>query len=642
MKTTQETGRTRRKKSRVEWSPLEVLAFKPPENITVSEWADKYRILDSRSSARPGKWKTSTTPYLREIMDQLTNPAVEEVTVRAAAQVGKTEVIFNALGYCISQDQAPAMIVYPTVDIGEWTSDNRIRPFLLSSPDISGRFIEQKSQKRDLQFPGMSIAISGANSAASLASRPIRYLFMDEVDKYPPYLGDEGDPESLAEERTKSFHNRFIFRASTPTTTRGRVNMAYNSADIRLKFQVPCPHCGKHQELMFRQIKWLDDLKEEYKECKGDPQKIAKVAQNVLSSAWYECVYCGGRIEDKHKQEMLRGGHWASDEEPDYEPRKVAYHISSLYAPWVTFGEVAAEFLRSKPFPEKLRNFINSWLGEPWEERVRKDATFEREGKEGTHERGVVPKDAYFLTAAVDVQKDHFWWELKAWGMGLTSWTVDYGVLDTWDEVENVIINGAWHREHDHQEMIVRLAGIDTGFRTEEVYEFCARHADVCVPTKGSSRALKAPYTRTTIEADTTRTKFKGTLAVYILDTAYYKDFLFARLYKDPTEPGSWSVFKECPDEYWQQIMSEQKVIRYDRKKGIEFEVWEKVSAHIDNHMLDCAVINAFCAERAGVRHLREEAEVQERIKARQQRADEPRKKQQGSWATGGRNWRIR
>ena len=267
------------------WLPLELQAFKPPENLTVSEWADKYRILDSRSSARPGRWKTSTTPYLREIMDRFTDATTERVIMMVAAQTGKTETLFNALGFAIDQDQAPAMIVYPTVELGEWTHDNRIKPFIQASPALVHKYLERTSRKNDIQFLGMGVALSGANSAASLSSRPIRYLFMDEIDKYPPYLGEEGDPESLAEERTKSFWNKKIYKVSTPTTTRGRVYKNYQSADVRLKYFVPCPHCGHEQELRFRQIKWTDELKDEYKATQGDPQKIARVAQAVLVSA---------------------------------------------------------------------------------------------------------------------------------------------------------------------------------------------------------------------------------------------------------------------------------------------------------------------------------------------------------------------
>jgi len=580
-------------------------------------------------------------------MDRFTDTSTEKIILMAAAQVGKTEAIFNVIGYAIDQDQAPAMIVYPTVDLGDWTYDNRLKPAIVSSPTLKGKFLERQSRKNDVQFLGMSIALSGANSAASLASRPIRYLFMDEIDKYPPYLGDEGDPESLAEERTKSFWNKKILKVSTPTTTRGRVWTAYQSADVRLKFFVPCPHCGHMQELRFQQIKWTDELKADYKKAQGDPQKTTRVARAVLASAWYECESCHGRIDDKHKPEMLRNGRWVADEESEYEPKNVAYHISSLYAPWVTWGDVAAEFLKSKPYPEKLRNFINSWLGEPWEERVKKTDEWDRKGKEGQHKRGQVPQECQMLTAAVDVQLDHFWWSVSGWAPGLKHWTIDYGVAETWSDIEDAVVNGVWKRSGDNQDMQVRLAAIDSGYRTEEVYEFCARNADVCVPTKGSSKPLRAPYSRTTIEPDNTRTKWRGQLSLYLLDTAYYKDFLFARLDKDPEDTGSWTVFKNCPDEYWEQIFAEHKIFRLDRKTGVEYEEWVKVSQHVDNHLLDCAVGNAFAAERAGVRYLREEAEMRERVKERQKRepsneAPVQRKTSKKSWVTGGRRWRIR
>jgi phage terminase large subunit GpA-like protein len=563
-----------------EWILDALKVFKPPSIRTVSEWADEYRILDSRS-ALPGPWKTHRTPYLRAVMDAVCDPDVEEVTFVKPTQVGGTEAILNVLGYLIAQDPSPALLVYPTEDLAKSMSKNRIKPMLRLIPEVAEKVNQAESETLEFQFPGMSVALAGANSPTGLSSRPVRVVFLDEMDKYPRYSGKEAAPAELAKERTKTFHNRKIFKTSTPTTKAGPIWMARESADELMEYFVPCPHCGKWQTLKFKRIKWPEEVR--------DPE-------TARGAAWYECEECGGQIRDNQKMDMLRAGEWWATRSNGHR-RSVAYQLNALYSPWTTFGDVAAEFLRSKDFPELLMNFVNSWLAEPWEpkaSRFRSDVVLEHRGD---YARGTVPRDALLLTLGADVQLDHFWYVVRAWGQGLTSWLVEEGRVETWDQLEEVL-QREYNAEGDAPNLI-QLALIDSGFRTEEVYQFCAELEGLAIPSKGANMRLTSPYRVSSVDKAA-----GGDLKIVIVDTHYYKDFLAGRLSKPLGEPGSWYVPQDVDREYADQICSEQKVSEKDGK-GRLIEKWQKISSHSANHLLDAEVGAACAAEMSGVRYLK-------------------------------------
>ncbi len=521
-------------------------------------------------------------------MDSFTAPNVETITLCTATQVGKSEALNNCLGYCIAQDPGSSLVVYPTLDLGEYTSKNRIQPMIESSQALRERWDRQKSEILELQFAGAYVCLSGANSPASLASRPIRYLFLDEVDKFPAFTGEEADPISLARERTKTFRARKILQASTPTTERGRIWREYESADVRRSFFVPCPHCGKMQKLILAQIKWPEEVRTAKREAKGDPLKLHDAAEKALSSSWYECQYCGGLIDDSDKLDMLRKGEWRDDRATATPPRHVAFHLSSIYSPFVSFGQVAAEFLQSEEFPDRLRNFINSWLGEPWRDTRVEVKGQELLAQEGNYHLGEVPAEAHFLTAAVDVQLDHFWWKVVAWGVGASSWIVDFGRAESWADLEKIIVDRQYPVKGGGLKQ-VRLCGVDSGYRADEVYQWCTAHSDVAKPVKGASQSLGGRfYSVSSLDKE----GWAG-LKLLITDTDYWKDYIFGRLRRTPGSPGAMHVPKNCP-EYWAAHMtSEQKTVERNRKTGKEKEVWIKISQHAPNHLLDCLTYNA-------------------------------------------------
>ena len=194
--------------------------LKPPPRLTLSQWADKYRMLSPESSAEPGRWHTGKAPYQREIMDAIGDPHIPKVVIKSAAQIGKTDIILNAIGYYMKYAPAPIMNMQPTLDMGQTFSKDRLAPMLRDTPvlrdlvDTKSRYAGNTILKKN--FPGGHITIVGANSPASLASRPIKVLLADEVDRYPGSAGTEGDPLLLAQKRQTTFWDKKTVVVSTP------------------------------------------------------------------------------------------------------------------------------------------------------------------------------------------------------------------------------------------------------------------------------------------------------------------------------------------------------------------------------------------------------------------------------------------
>lgn len=564
-----------------EYIAKEFAALKPPEKITVSEWADRFRILSEKDSAAPGPWRTEKTPYLRAVMDAFSNPMIQEITFCAGTQIGKTTAEQNMQGYAIDQDPGPMLIVYPTKMLAKTNSENRIKPMIMLSPALRYKFHELESEVLELQFDSMYIALVGANSPSQLASRPARYVFYDEVDKFPKWSGKEANPIALARERTKTFYNRKIVKVSTPVLEAGNIWQSWINSDAQYEYFVPCPFCGEYQTLKNSQIKFP-------KEC--TPEEAAY-------SSYYECESCHERIDDRHKAGMLRDGKWKRVNQKKGRVRSVGFHLSSLYSPWLTFGDVAKEFLAVKDKPEFLQNFINSWLAEPWKEKAQIPKTELVRKNQLPYEKGYVKYEAQTVTMAVDVQKDHFWWAIYGWGPHMSSWLVDWGRAETWLDIEKVM-NRDYPREKTGEPVKVSICGIDAGFRRDEVFQFCTDWLNLAVPTRGSSHPLRSLYSVTNVD--------KGVgagLRVFFFDTNQAKDFIFARYSLKGGSQGAMNVYEGIEDEFCRQICSEQKVQHEDRKGNITF-TWEKFTQHTDNHLLDCTTGNYVMAELMGARYL--------------------------------------
>lgn len=564
----------------------------------------------------PGPWTNSKTPYLTGVMDEFSNFETEEIILAKASQLGGTEALFNMMGWIVQQDPSPTMVVYPSDVLGESISTNRLQPMFRLSPPLKERWKENESTKTELQFDGMYLTIVGSNSPANLASRPVRFLFLDEVDKYPGATKKEADPIKLARERTKTFHNSKIFMTSTPTLKSGHIWQALEGADVEKHYFVPCPHCGKMIELKFKQLTF------------PDKEGLSYMDRSELAN--YVCQECGSIITDQDKPQMLRYGEWRVVRQSAAVPRTVGFWINTLYSPFVRFSEIAREFLLSKDNPDTLQNFTNSWLAEPWEDTKLKtsaDTVMERQTDLPELE---VPEWAKLLTGGVDVQENCVYWTIRAWGNYLTSQNIAHGQAFSFAEVERLM--NLSYSKRDGSQMIVQLALIDSGDNTDAVYDFCASNSDWALPSKGASHAMTTHFKLSTVNK--TDSRAYG-MKLVLIDTGKYKDMIAGRMRKE-NGSGSWMVYQGCDLDYAEQVTSEHKVnVRSGNRTTQE---WRQKTSHADNHYLDCEVYAMCAADMLGARsfHL-EELEMETR---EPEQKPESKPEQDSSWlGTSNSQW---
>jgi phage terminase large subunit GpA-like protein len=381
--------------------------MKPPPKLTISEWADTYRQLSSESSAEAGRWSTSRAEYQRGMMDAVSDKSIETVVLMTAAQIGKTELVNNVVGFHIAQDPAPLLVVQPTLEMAQTWSKDRLAPAIRDTPALSEKIKNPRSRDSGNTtlhkvFPGGHVTACGANSPSSLASRPCRVILCDEVDRYPISAGTEGDPVALAKKRSATFWNRKLILVSTPTDKgSSRIEAAYGESDQR-KYFVPCPDCSETQVLQWANVRWKDN----------DPNTVE-----------YICEHCGSCWGDAKRFQAIRYGKWKATAAGD--GKTAGFHLSALYSPWTSLSDVVRDFLSAKKDPMRLKAWINTTLGETYEEdgeRIDEYDLFDRKEDYGH----MLPEKAVVLVAGVDVQDDRLACEIVAYGSGEESWSIYY------------------------------------------------------------------------------------------------------------------------------------------------------------------------------------------------------------------------
>ena len=580
------------------WPQLESVwrsAWKPPEKYTPSQWSEAHRVLPAATSAEPGKFRLARTPYAAGPMDAVAESHVEEVWWVAGTQISKTTTQENILGNWIDNDPGPCLIVKPNEASVEESVKERWRPLLEGTPRLRRHMSPNPHDNtlKGIKLDTMPIYFGWAGSPQSLASRPCRYVLLDECDKFPPFAGREADPISLARERTATYgHRRRLVAVSTPTTREGAIWRGYESCGDKRRYEVPCPHCGVYQRLTWPQVKWPKlDI----------PEKV-KLADEIERSrlAWYECGNpdCKGRIEESHKPRMLERGVWVSDGQRVNKDgtlegdrpisKRVGFHLSSLYSPWRTFAEMAAEFIRADGDVAATMNFRNSRLAEPFEVQVSsREPNHIRSKADGAGPERVVPSWAVLLIATCDVQKDHCYWAVTAWGYEMQSKRVAIGISATLDEVyQSVFVPRIAFVSDQGVPVGVQELVVDSGYRKDEVTEFARRDPARVRMAKGLSTYF-GPIADPRVE------KASGVL-VWNINTMQSKDTL-DRLIKDP-EPDKWQVFAGISDEYCAHLASEHKTIDPQTKQM----VWKQKSSGAANHWLDCEAMACAVASARG------------------------------------------
>jgi len=559
-------------------------AIIPPERLTVSQWAEKNRKLSSEASAMKGQWYS--WPFQKEPMDLLSsyNPT-KIVVLQCASQMLKTEAILNMLGYVIDIDPGPVLIVEPREMDAESLSKDRVTPMIRDTPVLRQKMLgNRKTDRHDKgnttahkRFPGGHVTFVGANSPSGLAMRPIRYLLMDEVDRYPISVGKEGDPINIALKRTTNFPNRKIIICSTPTLQgRSKVNYWYELSDKR-QYQVPCPYCSEKQVLKFENLEWGQ------KEGRFIP----------VDKAHYRCSYCDRLIPNEMKYKMIESGLWVKDN-PSSDI--AGFHLSQLYSYMRPWGDIAKEYLDVKKDKEQHQTFVNTVLADTWKDYGDAPDWERIKSRAAGYEPCIVPRKALFLTAGTDVQKDYCETYVWGWGRNKHRFLIDKitimgaASLSSTKEALTKILNSTYMNE-DGVEMPIQMMAIDSGFDTPHVYDWARR--------AGQSRVMviKGVDTGAAIvghfwAADYTigGKKVSAGVRVYPVNVSWAKNelygFLNQTMPKDDEEfPYGWVFYPLMEDEFYKQLVAEVWVERQVRGKLVG--EWVKTRAR--NEALDCA-----------------------------------------------------
>ena len=579
-----------------EFSDHEKLIWKAKEKIMVSQWAERHRYV-AKGPAQ-GLWRNEFTPYTVQPMDSFCLPWVRKIYLCWAPQTAKTQVAINCLQYAIDQDPGPAMYIMSNEGTAKRISKRQILPAFRSSPRISALLsdkVDDVSTKLISFKNGMDLMMAWATSAAEMASESIRYLFLDEPGKYPDFAGREADPFSLAEIRTTAYpHTKKILYFSTPNLDGDAFSTALEEdVDVRYDYHARCPFCRTFQKMTFENIHWGDSR---------DPKHIRR-----KKLARYSCAHCGMEWNDAFRDDAVRAGKWFSAHDIE-RPASIAFHLPSWYSPMVSLSDVAADFLKGLKDPKKFQAFVTQHKAEPWKEVVeQKDESAILKLKNDLPE-GIVPLWADALTAGIDMQKHGFWFVVRAWDKDLNSHLVQYGNLSTWDDVKSLIFSTRYHVDGSDQTMGIWRAALDTGggkqdgqddddwTRTEEAYQFLRAFSQgkIC-GIKGSSRRMINRIRKSVIDKYPHKNKkIPGGLELRILDTFQFKTLVHWRLGKRDGEgqlfSQTFSLHSGTGIDYARQILAEE--LRKDRKGVKSFHQLRK-----DNHLLDCEVYAAACAD---------------------------------------------
>ena len=563
--------------------------FKPKPPMSLSVWADEYAYIPA-GSAEPGKFSTAIAEYEREPMDIISDPHYRKVVLVWASQTGKTQLGLNALGYYSHQEPSYMLMIQPTLDRAQEISKTRIAPMIRDSPVLRSIYPDPKSRDSGntlelKEFPGGFLSLVGANSPSGLASKAIRFLYADEVDRFPESAGTEGDVLDLAYIRLSTFWNRIAVETSTPLIKGvSRIEHSFSESDQRY-YLLPCPHCGLEQVLMWGNGKeGVAGLK--------FTRETTDSGQVRPTGVWYECVN-GCRIEEASKYEMVRRGRWqASGESRD--GRTAGFHLNALYSPWVEWNDLILEWLSAQADPEKLQVFTNTRLAQSWELRGEGAEESELEKRrEAPVEPEELPAGVLLLTLGADVQRDRLAVTLWGWGLGKERWALDHWVLRGSPALPEENPESPWRQLDDlrsrrwqhpsGKSLKPDCTCVDSGDQTKIVYDYTRKRERQRVYAVKGIDGFGRPLVNNGNRPD----KNKTLLYLVGVDTA--KERLYAGLKQEDGGAGYVHILRKesLADQYLAELTSEHIVTSKRRGRAVKhFEL----RAGCRNEALDCAV----------------------------------------------------
>lgn len=562
---------------------------RPDPAQTVAEYADAYIKLPSFSS-EPDQWRTSRTPFLKEIMECLSpRHRCHKVVAQKPVQIGMTTSA--VIWACFTMDRSPTTMLFfePTIEMAKDLTKDKIDPILQATPALRGKVKEARSRDSGnttfrKEFLGGSLKIKWANSSAAARSASAQRIVLDEVDEYELDVGEQGHPCDLIEKRAATYPRYKIFELSTPTLEEtSRIERQY-LAGSQGRYHVPCPHCGHLQPLVWERLVFtFDGVKR--------PEDAA-----------YQCEACAQLIEERYKTWMmdLSRARWVHAH-PERLTETASFHLNLLYQPYgwaYPWSRLAKDYLAAHAKLKSgevgpMKVFQNTILAKTWKETIEKVAHHSlyqrREVYEAECPRGVV-----VLIASVDVQDNRLEAVIKGWGLGEESWSLAYQIFrgspslpTVWMELTEWLQQARTHA--DGVTMRVEAVGVDTGgHHTKEAYRFIEKHRGEAFALKGSSEA-GAPD----IPKREPKKHRAFRLRLYQLGTIALKDTIFARM--KLTEPGPGYLHFPRRDgydqEYFEGLTSEVKKPKYKPRSHVQIGyAYEKTRDR--NEPLDLEVYN--------------------------------------------------
>lgn len=544
--------------------------YAPPPRLTISDFSDRTIVVTSGPLSGT-RWQTDFAPYQRGILNAWDEPGVQIIVVMGSSQWGKTACAVNVVSYHMAHDPCAILIVMPTLTpMARRFVKNRLEPTINASPELRAVIDRRQSPGASNSvfmktFRSGFVAVTGSNSAASLASDPIRLLVLDEVDRYKAELKGEGSTIAVVMKRTTAFSSRRrVFMTSSPTFRGGAIHSWFQLGDQR-KFHVPCPGCGEFHAYEWRNVKFEDH----------DP-----------NTARLECPACKYRISEAERVALLTRGEWRAEHPERTDASIVSFHVWEAYSPLSSLAEIVKGFLRARTLQKagdraEMHTWQNLTLGEPTEpdfgDGVEPHALLlRREAYDGEID---CPEGVAVLTAGIDTQDDRLEGLVLGWGPGEECWIVDRFVEhgdpdqpEVWARVDELLDHGFLHATG--QRLVIQAACIDSaGHKTNAVYAYCATRAArrvFCIIGRDGQRPI--------VSSPSPRRwgRNERQVALYTIGTDAAKALVVSRL--NLTEKGHGYVHLPhadwCDEELAAQLTSERLVKKFT--KGLPAFKWTK------------------------------------------------------------------
>jgi phage terminase large subunit GpA-like protein len=559
--------------------------FVPHPRQTVTEWAEQNLVIPGYTSS-PGPFRVRSYPYSREWIDAFhPSSGVRKMALLCGAQTGKTTALQIGMAYRICRAPTPGLWVFDSERNAQSFSESKWQQFVTTNAVLREQMPSNRHKFKNLdqQYQKMHLWFVGANSPGNLAGRSIGLLLEDEIDKYKIKTKQEAAAVQLAEQRVANFPMHFIGCTSTPTTQEGSIWRAWLEGDQR-RYWIPCCHCGGGLVLSWPMMKWDESAK-----LDGNKWDLRKVRE----TARIECPHCGGHIGDSDKTRMLREGEWRP-ENPNALPGHRSYHLPALYSVRRSFGALAVKFLQDKESLMGLQDFVNSILAEPWEEQMTDDS---RPITVGEYRIGSPLEEGEVAAMSVDVQKQHFFYVIRAWKKDGSSRLVEEGQLMTWGDIEAKSQEYGLDRLRRVGGVMARLVVIDSGYHADEVLDYCARAK--CIPAKGEDRpqgyGLKVG--QVVRRAISVLKPWRRNWCLLLFSSPGAQDVLeWLRSGRGP----AWTVAADASQDYLASLDSHVKRERRSMMTGRTTYVWKHIKSRPD-HKLDCELMQLALAELGGV-----------------------------------------